>query len=147
MFEPRILRELGRLDNVDGDDDGASDNRQDDEHVPAHAVEAQENGGVQANHVHKHVLVRLEDGLVPGEQALAHLGRLVLVIGVAETGRIYDGVEGPQQEEDDEDGERGANGRAYREEDRLLLDLLRLAAVLWTWFGNGYVPLRRAGCR
>jgi hypothetical protein len=71
----------------------------------------------------------------------------VLVIGVAETGRVYDGVEGPQQEEDDEDGERGANGRAYREEDRLLLDLLRLAAVLWTWYGNGYVLLRRAGCR
>jgi hypothetical protein len=54
----------------------------------------------------------------------------VLLIGMAETGRVYDGVEGPQQDEEDEDGECGADGDAYSEEDRLLLDLLRLAAAL-----------------
>jgi hypothetical protein len=66
----------------------------------------------------------------PGEQALAQRRRLVLFIGMAKTGRVYDGVEGPQQEEDEEDGERRGDGGAYGEEDGFLLDLLLLAAVL-----------------
>jgi hypothetical protein len=74
----------------------------------------------------------------PGEEALAQRRRLVLLIGVAETGRVYDGVEGPQQEEDEEDGERRGDGGAYGEEDRLLLDLLPLAAVL----GEGATRVR-----
>jgi len=48
----------------------------------------------------------------------------VLLVGMAETGRVYDGVEGAQQEEDEEDGGTDTECCAYGDEDGLLLYLL-----------------------
>jgi hypothetical protein len=48
----------------------------------------------------------------------------VLLVGMAETGRVDDGVEGAQQEEDEEDGGTDSESCAYGDEDRCLLYLL-----------------------
>jgi hypothetical protein len=42
---------------------------------------------------------------------------------MAETGRVYDGVERAEEEEDDEDGGRGAECGTYGDDDSFLSNL------------------------
>jgi hypothetical protein len=55
---------------------------------------------------------------------------------MAKAGRVDDGVEGPQKEEDDEYGGTGGEGCGYGDEDGVLLDLLGLAAARGTRYGG-----------
>jgi hypothetical protein len=56
----------------------------------------------------------------------------VLLVGMAKAGCVDDGVEGAQEEEDEEYGTANGNGCAYGDKDRVLLDLLLLAAACAT---------------
>jgi hypothetical protein len=51
---------------------------------------------------------------------------------MAKAGCVDDGVEGAQEEEDEEYGTANGNGCAYGDKDRVLLDLLLLAAACAT---------------
>lgn len=84
------LAVVSSLCDVDRNDDGAGDDGKADEHVAAHACDPQEDGTIHSDCVHVLVLVGLEDGLEPGEKALVHRGRLVLLVNMAQTRGVYD---------------------------------------------------------
>lgn len=100
----QVFLECHRLGYVDRYDDRTANNGKYDEHVPAHAAESQKQSRIQANLLNIFVLVRLEHGPVPGEEALAHGRGSMLLICVAETWGVHGGVEGSEQQEDEEDG-------------------------------------------
>jgi|TARA_R110002003_G_scaffold121_31_gene10918 hypothetical protein len=47
----------------------------------------------------------------------------MLVVGMAETGRVHDGVEGSEDEEEEKDGAGDADGSSDSDEDRVLRNL------------------------
>jgi hypothetical protein len=101
-----IANHLLATDHIHGYNDGASNDGQDEEDVPAHSREAEEDGRIKPYHVDQHVLLHAE-GFYPGEQASAKSWRRVFLVGMAEAGRIDGSV--PWSEDTENDGNKGSD--------------------------------------
>lgn len=97
-------------DNIDGDQNAAADSAENDEDVSNHPLKPEEKDGVQANRIHKVLLLRLCDGLDPIERTLFQGQRLVLFVGMFRSWRI-DAVVSWAQEAEDEEEETGDDER------------------------------------
>lgn len=109
-----IRQTFGALAEIDGDHDGAANDAEDEEDVTAHLSEAQEDGRIEADAVNEVLLAGAQDGLDPGEDALAHGGRSVTLVGMFDLGGVDESVtgteEGEEQGEEDGDADGGAQG-------------------------------------
>jgi len=53
----------------------------------------------------------------------------VFLVGMAESGRVYDGVEGTHNDENQEDSTSNGERGSYSDQDRILRDLFLLAGI------------------
>lgn len=123
-----LIVKVSSSNDADRDQNGAADDTENNEDIPYHPQEPQEEDGVQSYLVHKILLFGPCDGLDPVEWAVAQRLRSVFLVGMFCSRCIYAIVLRSEEAEDkekktgDDEGvdDRGVNGT--------LLDLWRLLA-------------------
>ena len=95
--------------DVDGEEDGAGEEGDDDKHVAAHGEELEEADCVESDRVDEGFLLGRDERLDPGEEALGDAGRGLALLGVLALWLVDDRIIGTKGGEADyrDEGDRG----------------------------------------
>lgn len=145
--QPHVVR--SEVDPVDGDQNGAAKNGEDDKNVAAHPGESHEESSVQADQVDKILLRGRPQREDPRKDAIPQGRRRVFLIGVLEFRRIYNAIVRPKEGEADGDAGGDTEGGAQRSKNRVLFQLERVSRRMrWGLASRGMAentPGRRRG--